>query len=789
MTAWLQQMNARYINWVLDHPVLALVLSLLLVAVASFSIKDIRTNDDPRQFFSAENEIFKRFTDVESRFGSNESIVIVVAPKNGDVFTRDNLILLEKLTADAWTLPKSTRVDSLVNFQHTDVDGDDLTVRDLVSNAQDLSADDIKSIRELALAEPSLTNNLVSKTGHVAGIAVTEILEFGKEEAPIIAAAARKLVQGYRERHPDVDFYISGTVVFSDANNQATREGMGSLAALALVAVVLCMLVILRGIQGTVITLLIVVMSMTAAVGTGIWTGIVFSPLASLAPVIILTLAIADCVHLLISYNQYCMAGMSKRDAMAESLRVNMQPVFVTSITTIPGFLFMNAADSPPFRDMGNLVVFGVIYAWLLAILMLPALVMLLPGKPKARTTSTWGMLIMEKLAHFIISRYRKVLAVTAIISAALIACIPLNQFNDVWAEYFDETYEVRRASDFMMKELSGMFRLEFAVKAQESQGTMDPEFVRHVDEFVAWASLQPEVAHATSFTDVIKRLNQDMHRGDKTWYKVPDERELISQYVLMYEMSLPFGLGTDNLVDFDKSAMRVTMILHKAPANDIMRLEQRSYAWMQQHWPEHMWVHGTGLDTLFGTIAKQNSVSMISGTIYALITVSLMLIVALGSLKYGLLSMLPNLLPAAISFGLWGLVHGQIGIAVSVVACMTIGIVVDDTTHFISKYVRAKREMKMDTATAAEYTLKHVGGALVATSVILCANFAVLATSHFAPNADMGLLTTITLAVALFINFFFFVPLLLVIDRRHKQKLQTTAQQKSTESSLAKAA
>lgn len=789
MTAWLQKLNARYIQWVLDHPVLALLISLLLVGVTSLGIKDMKTNDDPRQFFSAESEVFKIFTDVESRFGSNESVIIVVAPKNGDVFTRANLALLEKLTADAWTLPKSTRVDSLINFQHTDVDGDDLTVRDLVSNADQLSDADIQSIRALALSEPSLTNNLVSKTGHVAGVAVTEILEFGKEEAPIIAAAARELVQRYRTQYPDVDFHLSGTVVFADANNQATREGMGSLAALSLVAAVLCMLVILRGIQGTVITLLIVVMSMTAAVGTGIWTGIVFSPLASLAPVIILTLAIADCVHLLISYNQNCMAGMNKRDAMAESLRVNMQPVFVTSITTIPGFLFMNTADSPPFRDMGNLVVFGVIYAWLLAVLLLPALVMLIPGKPKARSTSTWGMLAMDRMAHFIISRYRSVLAVSAVISAALIACVPLNQFNDVWAEYFDESYEVRRASDFMMKELSGLFRLEFAVKAQESQGTMDPEFVRHVDAFVAWASQQPEVAHATSFTDVIKRLNQDMHGGDKAFYKVPDERELISQYVLMYEMSLPFGLGTDNLVDFDKAAMRVTMILHKAPANDIMRLEQRAYAWQQEHWPQHMWAHGTGLDTLFGTIARQNSVSMISGTIYALITVSLMLIVALGSFKYGLLSMLPNLLPAAISFGLWGLLYGQIGIAVSVVACMTIGIVVDDTTHFISKYVRAKREMNLDTVAAAEYTLKHVGGALVATSVILCANFAVLATSSFVPNAEMGTLTTITLAVALFINFFFFVPLLLVIDRNRQQRQNAATAQTASDSSLAKAA
>ena len=172
-------------------------------------------------------------------------------------------------------------------------------------------------------------------------------------------------------------------------------------------------------------------------------------------------------------------------------------------------------------------------------------------------------------------------------------------------------------------------------------------------------------------------------------------------------------------------------------------------------------------MDILFGRVTMRNIQSMLGGALVALVSVSVLLVIALRSVRYGALSLLPNLLPAAMAFGLWGLVNGEIGLAVSVVACMTLGIVVDDTVHFLSKYVRAKRELGLNTEQAVEYALRTVGVALVATSVVLVANFAVIGTSHFYPNSSMGQLSAITIAMALIVDFFFFVPLLVALDRR----------------------
>jgi len=182
----------------------------------------------------------------------------------------------------------------------------------------------------------------------------------------------------------------------------------------------------------------------------------------------------------------------------------------------------------------------------------------------------------------------------------------------------------------------------------------------------------------------------------------------------------------------------------------------------------------GTGLDLIFGTLAIDNIQSMLLGTVTALVMVSALLIFALRSIKYGLLSLLPNLLPAAMTFGIWGFLVGQVGMAVSIVSSLTIGIVVDDTVHFLSKYVRAKRENGYDTEAAVRYAFQNVGVALLFTSILLTANFGILGFSHFTPNADMGVLTALTIFMALVVNFLFFVPLLLLIDK-YKDALPAT--------------
>lgn len=195
------------------------------------------------------------------------------------------------------------------------------------------------------------------------------------------------------------------------------------------------------------------------------------------------------------------------------------------------------------------------------------------------------------------------------------------------------------------------------------------------------------------SITEVIKRLNKNIHGDEPTWYRLPETREMTAQYLLLYEMSLPYGLDLNDRLNVDKSATRLTVFLNSISNNQLLALERRAQAWIKDNAPTFMPTVGSGPSIMFAYIGKRNIESMLMGTTLALILISFILILALRSVKIGLISLLPNLVPAAMAFGLWGLLVGQVGLALSVVTAMTLGIVVDDTVHFLSKYLRAGRE------------------------------------------------------------------------------------------------
>lgn len=759
-------MKERWSRWVVGHPWLVVIASLLLTLGISSQLQYFQNNNDPRIFFTEDNPDFKRFRELEDRFTSMEVVLFALHPKNDNVFTRETLTAIEALTNDAWMLPNSTRVDSLANYQHTEVDEDDLFVSYLVEDVASLSDEEIARVREIALSEPSLVGRLVSEKGHVAAVIATVTMAPGSREAPEITAAARELAQVYRERYPDIEVMLTGTVVFAQATDEATAQTMSVTLPLAIVAMVLCLLLILRSAMFIFVVLVAISLSIAIALGISVWLDIEFSPVVGMAPAMILTLAVADCVHLLTTYRQERLRGIDKKLAMVESLRINFQPVWLTSITTAIGFGILNFSESQPFQALGNVVLIGVMVAFLFSVVFLPAMVMLVPHRiSPARQISYDPM--MERLANLVIRRHRSLLLGTGVLVLALVACLPMNQVNDVFNEYFDESFEVRRVNDFIMRELTGMHRIDYAIDAGSDSGTMEPAYLEQLDAFVSWLESQPEVTYVSAYTDVIKRLNRDMHGGDPDWYRIPEERELISQYTLLYELSLPQGLGLENQLDMSRRYSRVVVMLENIGSHPVLDFNDRAEQWLAANTQASMHARGTGMDILFGRITFRNIHSMLTGAAIGLVSVSLLLILALRSWWYGFLSLLPNLLPALMSFGLWGVINGEIGLAVSVVACMTLGIVVDDTVHFLSKYVRARRELGLGVDGAVRYAFRTVGVALTATTVVLVANFLVIGTSHFYPNASMGTLAAITLAVALLVDFFFFVPLLVWLDRR----------------------
>jgi len=395
---------------------------------------------------------------------------------------------------------------------------------------------------------------------------------------------------------------------------------------------------------------------------------------------------------------------------------------------------------------------------------LLPALMAIFPSK--VRVEKDRDNILMLKLAEWVIKKRKILLLANSIIALIMISFIPMNQLNDEFVKYFDESTEFRQSTDFLNENMGGIYNIEFSIHALDEGQINEPAFLKAVEKLVVWLKTQPEVVHVNTVTDIFKRLNKNMHGDKDEWYRLPELRNLAAQYLLLYEMSLPYGLDLNDQINIDKSGVRIIVSLESMSSNKMLALEQLINQWVGQNLTQYK-IELASPILMFSHIGSRNIIRMIIGSVIALVLISFLLMLAFKSLKLGLISLIPNLVPAGVAFGAWGMINGQIGLGLSVVTGLTLGIVVDDTVHFISKYQRARIEKGMNSQDAVRYAFSTVGVALGITSVVLVAGFLVLSLSHFTMNAEMGLMTAMTIAIALFLDLLFLPPLLMRLDKK----------------------
>ena len=771
-------MKEKLFEFVIRRPIVVAITVFLLVMLAASGASKLTFKSDYRVFFGKENPQLNAFENMQATFTKNDNVSFVVAPKDGQVFSEDALTAIFKLTEESWQIPYSSRVDSLTNYQHTVAIGDDLIVEDLLLELELLKEKNLDELKSISLSEPLLINRLINKDASVTVVNATIQLP-GIDpvtELPEVVTKVREIREQILSEHPNLDIYLSGLVMMNNAFTEASLNDNATLVPIMFAIVAIAMIFLLKSITSSIATIIIVIFSILTTMGLAGWLGFYLTGPSASAPTVILTLAVADCIHILSTMLYEMRHGAEKRNALMKSLKINFQPILLTSVTTAIGFMSMNFSDSPPFADLGNLVAMGVMLAFVFSVTVFPALIMLLPMKVKSEADRKTDF--MDRIADFVIEKRRILLPSFAAAIVVLVAFVPQNVLNDDFVKYFDTSVDFRQSTDFMQERLSGINTIEIELKSGESNGISDPQYLNLMENFNAWILEQPETDHSNAITYIFSRLNKNMHGDDQSYYRLPDNRELAAQYLLLYEMSLPYGLDLNNQLDVDKAATRMVITVKNLTSEELLSIENRINQWFATNAPNFE-ANVASPSLMFAHIGQRNITSMLIGTSGALILISILLGFALRSPKFGLISLIPNLVPAGMGFGLWYFIDGQVGLGLSVVAGMTLGIVVDDTVHFLSKYIHARREYGNDSIQAVRYAFNSVGRALWITTLVLVAGFLVLAQSSFKLNADMGLLTAITILIALIVDFLFLPPLLIKLDPSKETTQQTEAEPK----------
>ncbi|WP_144393264.1 efflux RND transporter permease subunit [Pleionea sediminis] len=751
-----RQINLRYAS-------LALFALLFVCSLTLPFTKNLHFSNDFRVYFSGENPQLKAFEQFEAEFSSHDSIFLVAYSKTNSWLESEQMQKIHQFTELFWELPSTTRVNSLSNHQYSYAIEDTLYTKSLIDYSK------IPSELKAAIDnDQQLQNTYLSPDESVT--LIQAVLEFDKnnpEIAKSIYGEAKDLVRQWREDYPDLELYLGGSVVSNVTLESAVKNDLILLVPISYLVISIGLLFFLRSIKATIITLVVVTLSI-------IFTFSIFSlfkqeltPVAGFVPSVILTLAVADCVHYITSYRYLIInEGLSEQQANHEAFNINLKPITITSLTTAIGVLFLNFSDSPPYRDLGNMVAIGVTLAWLLTITLLPVVLVKFPIAYKAHSSSSKEWL--QNFSHWIRSNQKLILISTVLLILLSVSGLSKLTISENWSKYFSESFELTKTVNLLKEKFSRLHRYELVIDSNSDGNVNSPQYLNVLNEFLNYLESQSEVRHIQSYGYILKRLNQNMHGDDQAYYKMPDSRELASQYLLLYELSLPQGLGVNSFINTKRSAARTSIALEPMDSEQLLAFENKIQTYFQNLTQgTNYQLQISGMDHIFAHIAQRNIYQMILGSAIALIIISLLIGAVLKSVKYGLVSLIPNLFPGLIAYGLWGFSIGYIDLALSVVICMSLGIIVDDTVHFLSKYAHAKTKLLQSCEASLDYAFHIVGKALITTTVILVAGFSTVIASPLTPTSNTGALLCITLIAALIIDFTLLPITLYWLDKR----------------------
>ncbi|HEY9033526.1 MAG TPA: efflux RND transporter permease subunit [Pseudomonadales bacterium] len=751
---------------------LLFVLSLALMAFALAGFKQFVFDASPRIYFEKGFQPYEDYLALEDTYGRDFKVFFMLSASDGDdLFAPQHLQALLEMTEQAWQLPFVRRVDSLSNFQYSHNVDDELVIEDLVSSELLDDAGLRASRRAYALADPDIQGRLLTADGRHASLTLSLSMTGDQAQgqaAHQLVTEAYALEERIKARYPGVDIAVTGNLLSTYHNVKVAERDIALMVPVMFGLMFVFLGLLFRSVSAVLVALVIAVFAAVGALGLAAWCNITFSMLAINALIISITVAVAHCIHIFTQLFQ-ALKTRDKMAALEDSLRINFFAVSMTSLTTIIGFLSLNTNDLPPAVALGNAAAIGTALAWLFSLTLLPALVSILPFR--AHSGGEYAIEgLMMKLARVVVRRKYPVLLGMSLLTVLMVQLSFSNELNDRLTETLHEPHIFRTDNGLIDQHFGAMYVNNYEMDAGEENGIADPAYLKAMEKMVDYLRAQPEVSSVYSFTDVIKRLHRSMHNDDPAYYTIPDDRDLIAQYILLYEMSVPFGLDLNNQITLDK---RKSIVIVSTPSQDTrsnIELDQRVNAWIAANMPAHLQANNISLSTIWSYLTVHSLQNSLEGSIVALVLISLVLLFMLRSLRYGVISLIPNIMPAAFGFGFWYLYSGDVGLGLTCVVIITIGIVVDDTVHFLVKYQKALRDNGGDAEKAVLATFRLVGPALLITTVVLAAGFLVLAMSAIIINSALGQVTAAILLAAFLLDVLLLPALLLVVDGRRRQ-------------------
>jgi len=714
-------------------------------------------------WFDSGDATYRSYLRYREQFESEEYILL--AFQAGDVFTAECLEAVRRLARGLERVEGVDRVLCLTDAEDVQATGDGVVeVRPLVGERIPRDPAELRRIRRRALANPLYADNLVSRDGTVTavyGVVNDRSMSLRRRmlEAVEDLARAETAASGLR-------IHVSGNPILDAEFDRISARDSMVFSLLTGVIIVLVLYALYRSVSGVVLPVLVVALATLWTLGLYGLLGYKLNMLSAMLPAVILAISVADAVHLMCQYNDEVLSGgLSRKEALVRTLGKVGRPCLFTSLTTAIGFGSFAVSRVAPVRLQGIFTAVGIVLAFALTVTLLPAMLSLIRSprlSHRAVPGGDWVSRALERALR-VVERF----PVPILVISGLVLALGL---GGVWRlkretnaiDFLKKNSDMRVALEFIEENLTGVFTLEIVLRGPP--GSMkDPEVLRRVESLRAFLQTQPEVRKTLHANDLIKEMNRVMHDGDPRRYRVPRTREEVAQYLLLYEMS--GGEELEPLLSDDASSARISVRSRVMPAERGKALLEDLERELDARFPGPVRATVTGVVPVWVQLDTYLLQSQIRSFSIAAAGIFLMMCLLMGSVRVGLLSMLPNLLPIVATLGFMGWTGIRLDTATIMITSVALGIAVDDTIHFLARFRTELPRCGGDYDLASRQTLRSVGRAIVFTSIILFWGFITLTLGHFKPTVYFGFLTSLTMAVAL-LGDIFLLPVLLKVFR-----------------------
>lgn len=734
---------AAWARLCLRYRKVVLALIALATAVTAASLPSARFDNALSTWFVDDDPALVEHHRFRETFGSDEMVVVGIdAP---DVFTAETIAQIGRLTDAIAAARHVEKVFSLTSVEAITGRGDTIEVGDLVALPVDAAS--LPALRERVLGNDLYVNNVVSADGKFAAIlARLPHNPAGFKYKVEAVGAIRAIVAAERGDA----FYMAGGPVFDE---QFFRQAeVDTAKTLVLMTIVLSTILALltRTLGGVLLPLLTVGIAATWTIGSMVLLGMRVNVITTMMPPLLLAVGVADAMHFLVDYQNRCRLGEEKLPALHAVYAELFGPLFVAGLTTAIGMLSLATSDIQAIRHFGVFSALGVIAEFFLTVTLVPVLLSYLPVPTKGEARERKDYLstrMLGALHGLTVRRGGRIVTGWFLLVALSLAFASQIQVESSFIRIFKESSRIRQDADVIQKSLAGSATLEVELDTGRGDGLKDPRVLAAIDRLEAFLRAQPLVSSVQSVNGYFKDLRRAFHGNDQREYRLPESREEAAQYLLLYELDAPNG-DIREFATFDYQKARVSARVDLTTSNDAVALSRAVDRYLSTHLPSDVRGHVTGLMVLYATLDEYIRDSLLSGFGTALVAIFVVFCFQMRSVALGALVMVANTMPIVITLGFMGFAGIRLDSMTAMVASIAIGLADDDSIHFVSR-VRSRMDEGANIVAALRDSLVEVGRALVYSCLALCSGFAVMLSAGFVGAMYFGLLTMMTILIA----------------------------------------